>query len=215
MANFPREYEVCGIPRDERGARLSEGITLLRQFWSGEPVSHTGRFYGPFSDVPMQPPARQNGGPPIWCGGRSDGALRRTGRLADGWLSYVVTPEMYRASLDKIDAAASDVQRSLTHFGTGHLLFTRIDDSYEKALDAATETLSVRYAMDFRRAAQRYCALGRPDQVAERIREFHAAGVRHIMLDLLGPYEQRHDQIARFAADAMPLLRDLCSRGTT
>jgi alkanesulfonate monooxygenase SsuD/methylene tetrahydromethanopterin reductase-like flavin-dependent oxidoreductase (luciferase family) len=63
--------------------------------------------------------------------------------------------------------------------------------------------------MDFRRAAQRYCALGRPDQVVERIREFHAAGVRHIMLDLLGPYEQRDDQIARFAADAMPLLRDL------
>ena len=52
---FPREYEVCGIPRGERGARLSEGITLLRKFWSGEPVSHTGRFYGPFTDVPMQP----------------------------------------------------------------------------------------------------------------------------------------------------------------
>jgi len=52
---FPREYEVCGVPRGERGARLSEGIALLRRFWSGEPVSHTGRFYGPFSDMPMQP----------------------------------------------------------------------------------------------------------------------------------------------------------------
>ena len=41
------------------------------------------------------------------------------------------------------------------------------------------------------------------------IREFHAAGVRHIMLDLLGPYEQRDDQIARFASEAMPLLCDL------
>src|ERR1700753_2702250 len=52
---FPREYEVCGVPRNERGARLSEGIALLRRFWSGEPVSHAGRFYGPFADVPMQP----------------------------------------------------------------------------------------------------------------------------------------------------------------
>ena len=206
---FPREYEVCGIPHNERGARLTEAIPLLRQFWSGEPVSHTGRFYGPFADVPMRPPARQDGGPPIWCGGRSDGALRRTGRLADGWLSYVVTPEMYRAGLEKIAAAAASANRSLAQFGTGHLLFTRIDDSYEQALDAATETLSVRYAMDFRRAAQRYCALGRPDQVAERIREFHAAGVRHIMLDLLGRYEQRDEQIQRFATEAMPLLRDL------
>ena len=119
---------------------------------------------------------------------------------------------MYRASLEKIDAAAREAGRSVTRFGTGHLLFTRIDDSYDKALDAATETLSVRYAMDFRRAAQRYCALGRPEQVAERIREFHAAGVRHVILDLLGPYEQRSDQIARFAAEAMPLLRDADQR---
>jgi probable F420-dependent oxidoreductase len=206
---FPREYEVCGVPREERGARLSEAMVLLRRFWSGEPVTHNGRFYGPFADVPMQPSTRQEGGPPIWCGGRSDGALRRTGRLADGWLSYVVTPDMYRTGLQKIDAAATEAGRAVVRFGTGHLLFTRIDDSYEKALDAATETLSVRYAMDFRRAAQRYCALGRPDQVAERIREFHAAGVRHVMLDLLGPYEQRSDQIMRFAADAMPLLREL------
>src|SRR6516164_5141242 len=72
---FPREYEVCGVPRSERGARLSEGIALLRRFWSGDKVSHAGRHYGPFNDVPMQPPARQPGGPPIWCGGRSDGAL--------------------------------------------------------------------------------------------------------------------------------------------
>src|SRR6202521_5164444 len=42
---FPREYEVCGVPIGERGARLSEGIGLLRRFWSGEPVSHDGRFY--------------------------------------------------------------------------------------------------------------------------------------------------------------------------
>jgi alkanesulfonate monooxygenase SsuD/methylene tetrahydromethanopterin reductase-like flavin-dependent oxidoreductase (luciferase family) len=42
---FPREYEVCGVPRGERGARLSEGIGLLRQFWSGEKVSHAGRYY--------------------------------------------------------------------------------------------------------------------------------------------------------------------------
>ncbi len=40
---FPREYEVCGVPRSERGARLSEGITLLRKFWSGEPVSYAGK----------------------------------------------------------------------------------------------------------------------------------------------------------------------------
>jgi probable F420-dependent oxidoreductase len=206
---FPKEYQACGVPREQRGARLSEAIPLLRKLWSGEPVSHHGRYYGPFSDVAMRPPSRQPNGPPMWTAGRTPAALRRTGRLADGWLSYVVTPEMYRDGLASIEAAALEAGRTLTQFGTGHLLFARIDDTYEQALDAATGTLSVRYAMDFRRPAQRYCALGPPQQIAEKIREFHAAGLRHVILDLLGPYEQREEQIERFATEAMPLLQDL------
>jgi probable F420-dependent oxidoreductase len=205
---FPREYALAGVPINERGARLSEAIQVLRKLWSGELVSNEGRFY-PFPELRMQPPARQAGGPPIWCGGRSEGALKRTGRLGDGWMSYVVTPEMYRASLEAIDAAADAAGRRLDSFGTGHLLFTRLDDTYEAALEAATESLSVRYAMDFRKAAQRYGALGPPAQIAERIREFHAAGVRHLVLDLVGPYEERDAQIERVAADVLPLLKDL------
>ena len=205
---FPKEYALAGVPIGERGARLGEAITVLRKLWTGEPVAHEGRFY-PFPEVHMLPPARQVGGPPIWCGGRSEGALKRTGRLADGWISYVVTPEMYAKSLAAIADAAHAAGRSGARFGTGHLLFTRLDTTYEKALDAATETLSVRYAMDFRKAAQRYCALGPPAQIAERIREFHAAGVRHLVLDLVGPYEERDAQIEQVAAEVLPLLKDL------
>jgi len=157
----------------------------------------------------MQPPARQPGGPPIWVGGRADAALARAGRLADGWISYVVTPETYRAGLEKIAAAAESAGRKIEHFGTGHLLFARLDETYDKALDAAAATLSNRYAMDFRRAAERYAALGRPEQVAARIRAFHEAGVRHLVLDLVGPYEERPQQIDGFARDVLPLLADL------
>jgi probable F420-dependent oxidoreductase len=206
---FPKEYEVCGVPHNERGARLAEGVAVLRKLWTGDKVSHEGRFYGPFTDVAMRPPPCQAGGPALWFAGRNDAALRRIGRIGDGYLSYVVTPEMYRAALAKITDAAEQAGRTLGPFGTGHLLFARIDDTYEKALDHATTTLSVRYAMDFRKPAMRYCALGTAQQVAERIREFHAGGVRHVILDLLGPYEQRNAQIEQFAAEAVPLLRDV------
>jgi alkanesulfonate monooxygenase SsuD/methylene tetrahydromethanopterin reductase-like flavin-dependent oxidoreductase (luciferase family) len=206
---FPKEYELCGVPHNERGPRLAEGVAVLRKLWTGEKVSHDGKFYGPFTDVAMQPTPRQPGGPPIWFAGRTDAALRRIGRIGDGYISYVVTPAMYQDALAKIEAAAGQAGRKLDRFGTGHLLFARLDTSYEAALDRATETLSVRYAMDFRKPAMRYCALGTPQQVAERIREFHAAGVRHVVLDLLGPYEQRYAQIEQFATEAMPLLRDL------
>jgi alkanesulfonate monooxygenase SsuD/methylene tetrahydromethanopterin reductase-like flavin-dependent oxidoreductase (luciferase family) len=206
---FTQEYAACGVPHGERGARLAEGVTVLRKFFSGQPASHHGRFYGPFDDVPMRPAARQPGGPPIWFAGRKPAALRRIGRLGDGYLSYVVTPEMYRAALATIEQAAQQSGRTLGRFGTGHLLFARLDRSYEAALDRASETLSVRYAMDFRAAAARYCALGTPAQLAESIRGFHAAGVRHIALDLLGPYEERARQVEAFAAEVLPLLRDL------
>ena len=209
---FPKEYEACGVPLNERGARLSESLTVMRKLWSGEPVSHAGKFFN-FEGVKMQPPPRQPGGPPIWCGGRADPALRRIGRMTDGWMSYVVTADMYRQGLEKIATAAGEAGRTFDRgFGTAHLLFTRIDDTYEKALDAATISLSQRYAMDFRKAAQRYCALGTPQDVVETIFKFQQAGVRHLILDFVGPYEERDQQIERFAAEAMPLLADLRGR---
>ncbi len=206
---FPAEFAVAGVPPNERGARLTAAIPLLRQLWSGAPVSHGSKYFGEFSEVAMQPPARQPGGPAIWCGGRADAALARAGRLADGYMSYVVTPGQYRAALAKIAEAAAEAGRAPAHFGTGHLLFARLDATYEAALDAAATSLSQRYAMDFRRAAERYAALGTPEQVAARIRDFHAAGVRHLVIDLVGPYEERPRQIEAFARNVIPLLTDL------
>jgi alkanesulfonate monooxygenase SsuD/methylene tetrahydromethanopterin reductase-like flavin-dependent oxidoreductase (luciferase family) len=63
--------------------------------------------------------------------------------------------------------------------------------------------------MDFRRTAERYAALGRPEQLAERIRQFYDAGARHIVLDFVGPYEERPEQIERFARQVLPLLSEL------
>ncbi len=205
---FPREYEACGVPVKERGARLSEAIPLLRRLWSGEPVASEGRFY-PFPEARMLPRPVQRPGPPIWCGGRNARALARSARMGDGWLSYVVTPEMFRDGLGAIAREAEAAGRTLERFGTGHLLFTRIDDSHERALDDATAHLSQRYAMDFRKPAARYAALGRPADVAERIAAFHAAGVRHVLLDHVGPAEERDAQLERFAREVRPLLRGL------
>lgn len=202
---FPREFEACGVPLKERGARLGESIDVVRKLWSGEPVSHDGRFFR-FDEVHMQPAAFSPGGPPIWCGGRSEAALRRIGRKMDGWISYVVTPDQYEAGLATIAAAAQGAGRTMTAFGTAHLLFTRIDKSYDAALDAATALLSERYAMDFRRAAERYCALGRPEDIAERLLAFHQAGVRHFILDMLGTVEERFAQLELFAAETRPML---------
>ena len=205
---FPVEFELCGVPVQERGARLGEGIRVLRKLWSGEAVAHDGRFY-PFPEAAIQPPPAQRGGPPIWCGGRTDAALRRAGRLADGWMSYVVDPKRYRRSLETIAAAAAESNRKPERFGTSHLLFVRLDKDRESALAFAAEFLSVRYAMDFSRAAERYCALGEAAAVAEAIRAFHTAGMRHLVVNVLAPESEKAAHLQRFADDVMPLLADL------
>ena len=202
---FPQEYEAAGVPLRERGARLTESIEVLKLLWTGEEVSYDGRFFS-FSKLRMRPGPRQSGGPPIWCGGRSAAALRRMGRLADGWLAYVVTPEAYRAGLETIAKTAAESGRQLDAFGTGHLLFTWIDQSYERAFEHANAHLSQRYGMDFSRATKKYAALGRPEDVAERVAAYRDAGVRHIVLDLTGPMTERDAQVEAFAKEVRPLL---------
>ena len=201
---FKDDFHVAGVDPSERGARLNEGIQVLRKLWSGDTVSHDGKYFA-FPELKMSPPARQPNGPPIWCGGRSPAALRRAGELCDGWLSYVVTPEMYADSLTKINDAAGDGPDR--PFGTGHLLFAWVDDSYEAALDKATESLSLRYAMDFREAAKKYCALGRAEEVAEKLQAYHDAGLRHAIMDFVGPMAEHDAQVTRFADEVFPLMK--------
>nr|MBC8241499.1 LLM class flavin-dependent oxidoreductase [Alphaproteobacteria bacterium] len=118
---FKSDFQVAGVSPSERGARLSEGIHVLRKLWSGEAVSHDGTYFS-FPELTMSPPARQAGGPPIWCGGRSAAALRRAGEIGDGWLSYVVTPAMYKESVDRIQDAAAAAGGPARACCTRHLL---------------------------------------------------------------------------------------------
>ena len=201
---FPGEFDACGVSVQERGSRLGESMIILKKLWTGDLVEHQGKHFQ-FSEVRMRPRPYQSGGPPIWCGGRQEAALRRAGRLADGYISYVITPDMFASALTTIEVGADAAGRKLEKFGTGHLLFARIGDQYEEALSIAAEHLSQRYAMDFTAATRRYAAVGRPQDVADRINEFRRAGVRHFVLDMVGPNEDRMEQLQRFVTEVKPL----------
>jgi alkanesulfonate monooxygenase SsuD/methylene tetrahydromethanopterin reductase-like flavin-dependent oxidoreductase (luciferase family) len=121
----------------------------------------------------------------------------------------VVTPEQFADGLAKIDVARTEAGRAEAPFGTAHLLFVRMDDSFDRAWDDATGLLSTRYAMDFRKPARRYCALGDPEAIAATLRRFHDAGVRHFILDMLGTPDEREAQLRRFAQDVRPIIRDI------
>lgn len=86
------EFDALGMPFDTRGSRMTEWITLLRDCWTGHPPGHSGPHYELPPDTLVLPaPAHPI---PLYLGGHSPAALRRAGRLGDGWLAQQALPEL-------------------------------------------------------------------------------------------------------------------------
>jgi probable F420-dependent oxidoreductase len=86
------EFAALGAPFRERGRRMDEGIALMRAVWTQDPVTFPTQYIpAEITDMTMTPlpivPI------PLWIGGNSDAALRRTIRLADGWHGSRETPD--------------------------------------------------------------------------------------------------------------------------
>lgn len=89
------EFVALGVPYQERLPRMLDGIEALRGLWSGEPFTHDGGYYAVEGAIVLPPPARA-GGPPIWIGATADRAIRRGGRIGDG---YMATPNADTAEI--------------------------------------------------------------------------------------------------------------------
>jgi probable F420-dependent oxidoreductase len=202
----PKEFELCGVPHRERGARVSEAIDVVRTLWRDTPARFKGRFTQ-FENVSIDPKPVQQPGPPIWIGGRSDAALARAGRQGDGWMSYVVQPERYAQSVDKIRTAAQAAGRPLDGFAFAHLAFITLGRDWDSAKAVWVQHLSRRYAQDFEPLARKYGIIGTPEQCAEQLGRFEAAGCNYVVFNVIGPPEDERDQLERIAADVLPRWR--------
>jgi probable F420-dependent oxidoreductase len=114
---YPPEREAVGVEPKQRGAVIDEALPLLRRLWAGETVSHQG-LAGTFHDVKLSPRPLQQ---PleVWLGGNVPSALERCGRLSDGWLPSLITPEEAAAGRTVIEEAAAKAGRTISseHFG--------------------------------------------------------------------------------------------------
>jgi len=198
----PKEFELCGVPHKERGARVNEAIDVVRTLWRDSPATFHGRFTR-FESVSLDPKPLQQP-PPIWIGGRSDAALARAGRQGDGWMSYVVQADRYAQSLDKIRAAAAAAGRSMDKFTAAHLVFITIGRDYEAAKRAWVSVLSRRYAQDFEPLAKRYGVIGTPEQCAEQLERFRAAGCNYFVMSAIGESRDERAQLETIAAEIIP-----------
>jgi probable F420-dependent oxidoreductase len=78
------EFRMFGVPMNERVRRTVETIDIMRLAWSGERFSYEGKVFS-FDQVRITPPTRKDK-IPIWLGGTAESAIRRAGRIADGYI---------------------------------------------------------------------------------------------------------------------------------
>ncbi|MBO0773713.1 MAG: TIGR03619 family F420-dependent LLM class oxidoreductase [Actinobacteria bacterium] len=107
---LPQEFTAAGAAMDRRGARTEEYIAVLRHLWAGAGDEFSGEFY----QVPagwVAPRPVQRPGPPVLLGGSVPRALRRAGRLADGWLTSS------RADLSRIAEGIAEVRSAAAGAG--------------------------------------------------------------------------------------------------
>lgn len=168
------EFEALNVPFEKRGARMAEWMKILRECWTGTPAAHSSERYELAADTLCLPPATSS--IPLLVGGHSPIALKRAGRLGDGWLAQQAVPE-----IDTDELAAG------------------------KAAMVAAATEAGRDPQALRLVLRLVESAGACDVVAQRIPDLVRAGVDEIIVDVVrdgGDLEADHDLLRDAAVSA-------------
>ncbi|HYB41787.1 MAG TPA: LLM class F420-dependent oxidoreductase [Candidatus Methylomirabilis sp.] len=188
------EFEALHSPPfEQRGRVTDEYLQLMRECWTREPVEWKGTHYR-MGRVSVRPKPVQKGGIPIWIGGHTDAALRRTGELGDGWHPIGHRPPA------RIDPAEYAEKVAVIHGW-----------ARKAGRDPKDIALSFRAPLDLapKRAksegGDRAPFRGTAAEVIQDVRDYQAAGVTDFVFDL-APQDVR-SQLAlmeRFADEVRP-----------
>ena len=133
------EYDVAGVDFSTRAPRTEEMIGILRKLWGPGPVEHRGRFF----DFPSTHNVPRPEQPiPIYIGAFVPRALRRAGRIGDGWMAAPGTVEELAAAIAIIDEARREADRDRERFEVFAGLKRKLDgslpgrDDFQRAEDA-------------------------------------------------------------------------------
>ena len=197
-----KDLLAVGVSRKERAQRADEAIVLMRRFWTEENVTFEGKFYS-VQDVTIMPRPWQKNGLPIWIGGRSQAAMRRTGRLGDGWLVSSVSPAEVKAGIKTIRAYAADAGRGVPEDHYGVLIPFYFATGADNAWEIAGRSIRPRVDLP----STEFTAIGNPDQVRARVETYIAAGATKFVMRPCGPFEGWREQVALLAKEVIQPLQ--------
>jgi alkanesulfonate monooxygenase SsuD/methylene tetrahydromethanopterin reductase-like flavin-dependent oxidoreductase (luciferase family) len=172
------EVAICGVDPAIRGRRMDESLAVLRELRSGKPTTFHGEFFDVDDAVIAPAPPTPT---PIVVGGRSDAAVKRVGRLGDGWVGIWNSPRRFA---DAIEIAATEAARtSRSDPPTRHAMqvWCGFGSSREQARTYLAPAMQRFYQMPFE-PFERYCPYGTPADVAEFLAGYVDAGCREFNL---------------------------------
>ena len=198
------EFEALGLPPfEERGAVTDEYIRAFKELWTSDDPHFEGKYVS-FDNISFLPKPVQKPHPPIWVGGESRPALRRTAELADGWYPLgsnptfpMGTPEQLAAGLERLAMYARRFGRDPSEIETIYRTH-----QFELTDSAAPSTVSGQ-------AGDRLSFVGNAEQIAGDIRRYQEMGVGSLVLDFLRQTEELDVMLGRmdrFANDVWPLV---------
>jgi alkanesulfonate monooxygenase SsuD/methylene tetrahydromethanopterin reductase-like flavin-dependent oxidoreductase (luciferase family) len=165
------EVSICGVDPATRGRRMNESLTIVRQLLTGAAVTFHGQFYD-LDDAVIAPSAATI---PITVGGRSDAAIRRAGRLGDGWLGIWNSPRRFAAAVELAAQEAARAGRSNPPERHAMQVWCGFADSRPAARDCLASAMQGFYHLPFERF-ERYCPYGTPEDIAEYLAPYVEAG---------------------------------------
>jgi probable F420-dependent oxidoreductase len=202
---YAKEFEACGVPVAERGARTNEALEVMTRLWTENDVEFDGAFTH-LPGVSLDPKPVQKPYPPIWISGRSEAAMRRCARYGTGWLPYMYTPEKLAESLADINAFAAEAGRQ-EEIKPGLFIFFAVHEDRAEAVRMATERLSKQYNQDFSSLVNRYAVAGNPEDCVSRLMEYIQAGAQTIILNSACDAGYVENNEAMLASEVLPALK--------
>jgi alkanesulfonate monooxygenase SsuD/methylene tetrahydromethanopterin reductase-like flavin-dependent oxidoreductase (luciferase family) len=170
------EYAALGVPMTKRVAVFRESVAVLRQLLAGQPVTQQGQFFR-LQDATVRPAARV----PVLVGGLVEGALRRAGELADGWIMGPFgSAQDFRRGWRIVQDAARAAGKNPDALVAGRLLYVAVDDDRARARETLRAFLHGYYGSRF--DVDEHAIFGPPQEVTARLREQVEAGITHLML---------------------------------
>jgi probable F420-dependent oxidoreductase len=195
------EFAATQWSSSSRGARADEALEVMTRLWQEEQVTYHGKYFS-YTDASISPRPTQTK-LPLWIGGSSPAAIRRTARIGTGWLAGIQTPADVAPVVEEIAKAARALGRPIDpdHYGAGFAFrFGSWDDA---VVDRSARGLQ-RFAPDLN--PRDYLAVGDARAILARIEQYKAAGVSKFVLRPMASDDRDFmDQTHRLIDEVLPV----------